>query len=407
MAYFNKVGLAMLLVTLVSIFPDAGRADEFKLIPSISVREEYNDNILYTSSDEIDDWITTISPRLELIERTEQLDLNLSATISPFFYADHSDFDEVDQNYWGRGSYQISELLGVNATALYDVSNRADRDIETTGMVESVDERKRHEYELGFDYRLTEVAAMALSMGYLRDDWDSNNFDRQDLKAPTANLNFTYDLGQWWDSTISRLNFGFGRYEYETSDTYNYFTSMGVQHWFTEMVNLIVDLGVRYTDSDFDRPHLVFVPPASFQVRIVEENNSDFGGVAQAILEIRREITRGSIKIAHDIRPASGEGTVVKRTDVVLNLSRRFAERSVIRISTGYYKNKADSNEFSFRETDEDTFFIRPRIRWEFFENYTLEAGYNFSYVDDSAENNDRRRNLVYLQVAYGLPLFE
>ncbi|PQP32944.1 hypothetical protein C6A36_01810, partial [Desulfobacteraceae bacterium SEEP-SAG10] len=208
MAYFKRVVLAILLVTLVSVFPDTGGADEFKLIPSISVREEYNDNILYTSSDEIDDWITTISPGLELVERTEQLNLNLSATVSPFFYADHSDFDDVNQNYRARGSYQISELLGVNATARYDVSNRPDRDIETTGMVESVDERKRQDYGFGVDYQLTEIAAMALSFGYLRDNWDSNDMDRQDLKAPTANLSFTYNLSQWWDSTISRLNFG-------------------------------------------------------------------------------------------------------------------------------------------------------------------------------------------------------
>jgi len=248
---------------------------------------------------------------------------------------------------------------------------------------------------------------MAFSVGYLQDDWDSDNFDRQDLEAPTATLNFTYDMGQWWDSTISRLNLGFGRYEYESTDTYNYFGSLGVQHWFTETVNLIVDLGVRYTDSDYDRPERVFVPPFFYQVRTVEKNNSDYGGVGQAILEIRRELTRGSIRIGYDIRPASGEGTVVERTDVVLNLRRKFAERSVIGITTGYYKNKADSDEFSFRETDEDTFFIRPRIRWEFLDHYTLEAGYNFSYVDDRAENNDTRRSLVYLQVAYGLPLFE
>ena len=407
MAYFKRIVLAMVIVSLVSIFPDGVIADEFKIIPSISVREEYNDNILYTSHDEIDDWITTISPGLEIIERTEQLDLNLSATVSPIYYADHSDFDEVDQNYKARGSYQITSLLGVNAAAGYDVTNRPDRDIETTGMVESVDERKRQEYEFGFDYRLTEVAAMALSVGYLRDDWDSDDFDRQDLKAPTATLNLTYDLGQWWDSTVSRLNFGFGRYEYETSDTYNYFGSVGVQHGFTETVNLIVDLGVRYTDSDYDGSELVFVPPFFYQVRTVEKNNSDYGGVGQAILEIRRELTRGSIKIAYDIRPASGEGTVVERTDIVVNLRRKFAERSAIGITAGYYKNKADSDEFSFRETDEDTFFIRPRIRWEFLDHYTLEAGYNFSYVDDRAEDNDTRRSLVYLQLAYGLPLFE
>ncbi|MEA1945835.1 MAG: outer membrane beta-barrel protein [Thermodesulfobacteriota bacterium] len=407
MAYFNKIIFLISLVGLVFVFSDGVIADEFKLIPSIAVREEYNDNILYTSSDEVDDWITTISPGLELIQRTERLDLNLSATVSPIFYADHSDFDDVDQNYRARGNYQLTSLMGVNATALYDVSNRPDRDIETTGMLESVDERKRQEYGFGIDYKLTEIAAMTLSLGYMRDKWDSKDLDRQDLKAPTANLNFTYNLGQWWESTISRLNFGFGRYEYEYTDTYNYFGSVGVQHWFSETVNLLVDLGVRYTDSDFYRPQLVFVPPSSYQVRIVKDNSTDFGGVGQAILEIQREITRGSIRIAYDIRPASGDGTVLKRTDVVLNLSRRFAESSVIAISTGFFKNKAGRDEFSFQKTDEDTFFIRPRIRWEFFDNYTLEAGYNFSYVDDRVENEDKRRNLVYLQVAYGLPLFE
>lgn len=407
MDYFKRIALAMVIVILVFIFPEPNYADEFKLIPSISVRQEYNDNILYSSSDETDDWITTVSPGLEVVERTEQLDLNLSATVSPIYYADHSKFDEVDQNYRARAGYQVTSSLGVNAAALYDVTNRPDRDIETTGMVESVDERKRQEYGFGFDYRLTEVAAMGFSVGYLRDDWDSDNFDRQDLKAPTANLNFTYDLGRWWDSTISRLNFGFGRYEYETSDTYNYFGSVGVQHWFTETVNLIVDLGVRYTDADFDRSELVFVPPAFFQIRTVKDNNSDYGGVGQAILEIRRELTRGSIRISYDIRPASGEGTVVERTDVVLNVRRRFAERLVIGIAAGYYKNESDSDEFSFREIDEDTFFIRPKIRWEFLDHYTLEAGYNFSYVDDRAEDNDTRRNLVYLQIAYGVPLFE
>ena len=125
----RKIGLAILLVALTFVSPDVGRTDEFKLIPSVGVREEYNDNIFYTTNDTVDDFITTIRLGLELIERTERLNLNISATVSPFFYADLTDLDDIDQNYWGGGSYQISTLLGVNAHALYDVSNRRDRDI--------------------------------------------------------------------------------------------------------------------------------------------------------------------------------------------------------------------------------------------------------------------------------------
>ena len=395
----RKVGLAILLVALTFVYASEIMADEFKLIPSLAVRGEYNDNIFYTADDEVDDHITTISAGLELIERTERFDLDLSATVSPFYYADYSDFNEVDQNYRGAVGYQISPLIGVNADALYDVSNRRDRDIETTGVVLTNDERKRQKYGLGFDYTLTEKAAMALSFGYLQDKWDDANFDRQDFEDYSARLNFTYNLSKWWDSTTGRLNFGVRRYKYElsgieTSDTYKYTGAIGAQHWFSETVNLIVDLGANYTDSDFLNSGVI-------------ENNTDSGGVGQAILEIRGEITRGSIRIAHQITSASGRGTTVNRSDVVLNLRRRFAERSAISIAAGFYNNKSDRGDFSLQEIDENTFFVRPNIRWEFFEDFTLEAGYNFVYEDDLVNNEDRRRSRVYLKVAYGLPLFE
>jgi len=390
-----KIGVAILLVALIFLSPDVGSADEFKLIPSVGVREEFNDNIFYTANDTVDDFITTIRLGLELIERTERLDLNISATVSPFFYADLTDLDDIDQNYRGRGSYQINTLLGFNAYALYNVSNRRDRDIETTGQVVSNEKRKRQEYGLGFDYTLTEKAAMAISVAYLQDKWDHETLATQNLKDYSAGIDFTHNLSEWWDSTTSRLNFGFEQYEFVTSDTYNYFGTVGFQHWFRETVNLLVDLGVRYTDANY------------LTLQLIENNNTSFGGVGRATLTIQGEINRGSLSIGHDIRPASANGRTVQRSDLVLNLRRRFAERSVVAIATGFYKNTAERGEFSLFGTDEDTFFIRPSIRWEFFNNFTLEAAYNFADVDDHRRDNDRNRSLIYFQVAYGLPLFE
>ena len=400
MKCMRKVGLAILLVALTFVYASEIMADDFKLIPSLAVRGEYNDNIFYTADNEENDYITTISAGLELINRTERFDLGLSATVSPFYYADFSDLDDVDQNYRGTVGYQISPLLGVNADALYDVSNRRDRDIETTGEVLTNDERKRQQYGLGFDYTLTEKAAMGLSFDYLQDKWDDENRDREDLEDYGARLNFTYNLSKWWDSTTGRLNFGVRRYKYElfdieTSDTYKYTGAIGVQHWFSETVNLIVDLGASYTDSDFLNP------------LGVKENNTDSAGVGRAILEKRGEITRGSIEVSHEITSASGSGTPVERSGGVFRLRRLLSERSVIAIASGFYKNKSDRDQFSFRQTDENTFFIRPNIRWEFFENFTLEAGYDYNYVDDRVDNEDTKRNLIYLEVAYGIPLFE
>ena len=91
----------------------------------------------------------------------------------------------------------------------------------------------------------------------------------------------------------------------------------------------------------------------------------------------------------------------------MLNLGRRLAERLTIGIATGFYHNKADRDEFSAFGIDEDAYYIRPTIRWEIFERFNLQAGYNFIYIDDHAVSNDRKQNMVYLEASYGIPLFE
>ena len=44
----------------------------------------------------------------------------------------------------------------------YNVSNRPDRDVYTTGLVQSNTRRKNQAYGVGLDYTLTELSAMAV-----------------------------------------------------------------------------------------------------------------------------------------------------------------------------------------------------------------------------------------------------
>ena len=155
----KKVTLAIWLVVLTIVLPNLVMADEFKLIPSLAVRGAFNDNIFYTADDEEDDFITTISAGLELIERTERLDLDLSATVSPFFYDEYNDLDDVDQNYRGRIGYKITPRVRLSADAGYALDSRRDRDIETTGLVISTVERKRWTGGLSGDFTLSEKSA--------------------------------------------------------------------------------------------------------------------------------------------------------------------------------------------------------------------------------------------------------
>lgn len=389
------------------LIPSGVMADNFNVTPSLSVREEYNDNIFFEYSDTVDDFITTVSPGLELTQRTEQMDLTLAGTVSQLFYADNSELNEADQNYSGRINYQVSPLLAVNANAGYTVSNRPDRDVYTTGLVQPDTRRKSQAYGIGFGYTLTEVSAVAVSFNYSEDRWDEVGLDNQNSKNYGTALNYTHNLNRWWSETTGRLNLGFDRSEYDTSETGNYSATVGMQHWFSQTVNLLIDVGVRYVDADYFTPRPVFVPPASVQVITVEENNTDFGGTGQVVLEILGELTRGRVSLRHGINPASGRGQTVERTEAVLDLNRRLGERFSVGIAGGYYHNSADRDEFSLSAIDEDAYYVRPTLQWEIFERFNLQAGYNFTYIDDHEENNDRKQNIVYVQAAYGVPLFE
>jgi hypothetical protein len=401
----KKLHLAIFLS--IFLFPHPSPADDFTLIPSIVVRDEYNDAIYGSGKDKEGDFIATVSPGIALMEKTDRLDLNLGATVSPGFYLDHEDFNDVDQNYSGKMGYRIDELTGVTGRALFDVSNRPDRDIETTGLVESNSRRERMDYGLGISRKMTELSDVSLSGGYSRENWDAKN-SGEDLESHTVALNFTRNLSSLVDSTVGRLNLGYGRYRYETSDTLFYYMTLGARHRFTESVSLLVDLGGNSVDADFLTRRLVYVEPF-FEIQTVSENSRSVGGVGSAALEFQGELTAFTIALSHDIRTAGSRSSTVKRSDATLNLRRRLAERSAASVACGYIVNRADKGEYSGSEIDEDTFFIRPFLQWEFSEYTILEAGYYFSYTNDRAGDGseDGNRNRVYLQLTYGLPLFE
>src|SRR4030042_593755 len=119
----------LVFVSLFS-FLEGAKGDEFKLIPSLSTKEEYNDNIFFTEEDRTKDFVTTLSPGLELIDRTEKLDLNLSARVNVLRYWSNGDLDRVNQFYRGRIGYSLHPKLKLSANAAYTRDFTPDRDLE-------------------------------------------------------------------------------------------------------------------------------------------------------------------------------------------------------------------------------------------------------------------------------------
>jgi len=403
MAYFNKVIFSICLVALVFVFPDAGGADEFKIVPSIAVTEEYNDNIFFDDRGEIDDWITTISPGLNLINRTEQLDLNISARGDSIKYGQNDDLNNFDQYYTGDLIYRITSQMTVSGNVGYSVESRSDRDIETTGLVQTTDKRKTYNGGLGVDYVLSEKSAVSLLYEYERNDYDDP--ESVDDKFHNSNLGFSHDLSEFFPRTVGQINFGYSYYDSSDTKIDDYYGTVGFSWEITEVFNLLVGLGGRYTRSEV----LVDTvdPLNPFITQTSKEKDDEWGGVGQVDLSYGGEVTSARLSAQKGISPAKGLNGTTDRTSFLFNISRRFAEKFSVSLSGEYFLNKADAGELATEDIDESTISIRPGLSYEIIDDLVLELSYTYTKVRDREERSRTRRNLVFVSLRYEYPLFE
>jgi uncharacterized protein (PEP-CTERM system associated) len=138
-------------------FPGVSRADEVRLTPSIEAKEQYNDNILFASSETYKDFYTTLIPGLTFLEKTERLQVDLSGRAERRVYSKYSEFNATDQFYTGSGRYSLTERLGITGKAEYSQDSRPDRDLETTGLAYTGVTRYRQGYGFGSNYLLSEI----------------------------------------------------------------------------------------------------------------------------------------------------------------------------------------------------------------------------------------------------------
>src|SRR5512137_637799 len=186
-----RVVVAAMLVVQMLLMVAAALADEFKLTPSVAVRQEYNSNIFFDSSNEKDDFITRVRPGLELIERTERIDLRLAGFVTPYVYWENDNLNSVDQDYSGRVDYRLTPLLSVGANAAVRVDHQPDRDIYTTGLAYGDNRRIQQRYGGNMGYMFTERTSGSVAYDYTREDWrnsaNSNNSSNSNLEDYHSN----------------------------------------------------------------------------------------------------------------------------------------------------------------------------------------------------------------------------
>jgi hypothetical protein len=380
-------------------------ADERQLIPSIGVKEAYNDNIFFDVSDHQTDYVTTLLPALEFTDRTERLDARLRAEAPIFRYVHNDALDDVDQHYTGGLRYLLTERIGTSFRGGYSRTSQPDRDILETGLV--IGNVIRHRYFGGFssDYALSEISTVGISYDYLDDDYQNPGYT--DMQSHNAALTFARDLSQALANTRIRAILGYTRYDFSDSSVDNYSGMVGFVKRLTEIYSLSADVGVRYTRSEFEVSQLEPVSPGLFRIVTQTETSGKWGPAARAALSYNGEYTSASFSFFEDISTSGGNAGTVQRTSFVFDVGRRFTYDLWAHLSAGYYLNTSDGTQYALQDIDEETWRVNPWVRYNLSRDLSLDASYSYTRVNYKTNDTDADRNLVFLRLVYRYPLFQ
>ena len=137
--------LICICIIALLLFSTHAVAGELRVTPSIELKQEYNDNIFFSINEIKSDFITTVSPGLELARKTERMDASFFSKVDGRMYQKNDEFNAVDQIYRGSIRYQLSPKMGLTAKGGYIQDSRPDRDLATTGLVQSFARRFRQQ----------------------------------------------------------------------------------------------------------------------------------------------------------------------------------------------------------------------------------------------------------------------
>lgn len=392
-------------LVLLLLWPAAASADEFRLVPSLGVSGEYNSNVFFNTDGKTEDYLMTITPGLEIVNKTEKLDLNFKARGSQYLYRNETDLNSFDQFYDGAARYGMSEKWNLSASASYWRDSQPDREIMTSGLVLGRVKRDHQQYGVSSEHALTEKTSAALSYVYSSDNYDDDRFT--DLTAHNVNLTLSYDIGRYIRNAKIRSNFGYVKYTATGIDVDNYIGTLGYVWNFHELWQLNLEAGARYTRSSFDVLALQFIPPFFFTVVTVNEKSEGWGGVCQAVFSYKGELSRVNFSYIRDVLPASGRSGASERNAFILDVSRNLTFELIGSLYASYFTNRSKKGEFAAAEINENTYSVGPRIRYEFTKDYALEILYSYTRVDYRVTDEDAQRNFIMVKFAAQWPLFE
>jgi hypothetical protein len=381
----NNHVLPLLALACYTLVPaNSSHASEYSLEYSVEAGYEYNDNVGFSSDDEIDVSGGLITFPVTLTRRTERLETALSGEATSTKY-DDSDFDSDDQDLNLRSSYQL-ERGGLNGYAGYKRDSTRTSEFLDTGVVGLRATRvERASAGASGDYMFTEKNGILLGADYSDVEYDSPIYSDYDYVS--GNFGWRH---QWREQTSLILQGTASRYENDgetevTSDT------LGVQAGFetqvSEALKASLLMGWAGVETDY----------SSNSTQLSQSNDSNDVFQMNGKLRYRQERYDLSAEVRSGTRP-SGDGTLNEDHQVNLKYGYSVTERSNLDLTL-----IVGTTESLESDTNRERDYARARVRLDYrlTESWYVAGTYMFSYQDRNREDGSADSNQVNLSLIF------
>lgn len=397
----KAITIGLLILSRMAYSPIVLSAEDHSLVLSIHAVEEFNDNLDYSKARELDDLVTTLSPKIQWTAAAEKANASISTQFDRRTYWKYDELDQTDQTYSANGNYRASERFSVSAWCNHVRDSLRERDIETTGLVLADNLRIKSQYGLSGNYLLSEKDVIECYTSFENEDFeDIRSSDSDSWNASLSYARFLDTETRW------SVNAGYAAYDYDQADIGNYWLSTGGSRKMSESVTLDVQLGGQFTRSEQRQTGFVvdypFVIPVS---RIVRQNSSGLIGNLKATFA--GDNSAYSISMNHDVGNASGRNGTTLRTAFVFSANRRLTDAWFFDIAGGYYINQAEAGELATNDIDERSFRIQPRIQYRINRHLSLDGSYRYTKIEDGNDNSTVRNSAIMLQIGCSYDVLE
>jgi hypothetical protein len=368
-------------VAVFLLFAPSWSAD-WEVSPYVTIIEEYDDNILFSSKgQELDDFVTYVRPRVEAKYSTDRLRMSLNSGLEREIYVDYDELNTTNHDHKLVLSYGLSRTLGLSAGGYFREDTTLETELIEEGLLVDREDRRKFGGNLGFDYGFSTRLKLSADWTRRYTEYPDDPVELNDQVGDTLKLAPSYVLSP---QTSLFLNLTCTNTEYDDEgDTFiaNYNIRPSFRHDFAEDFYVSGGAGYRYTERE---------------TKNADEHTDGF----VFNLLFHRDWERVSMELlASRNQYSDADRRSVERNRLTLRGTYRLSDRFRSSLVATFRRNSVDNS-----TGNSDYYTVSPAFSYDLTPTITLRGSVDYTEYDYKDINNadiERFRARLFLNFTW------